>query len=73
MGKGRMEAATRAYQETSAQQRQEKLIVDHLEFANRIYGSLAVNLPAAVDEENLFAEEKNLHIRVKKSLAAATE
>jgi len=50
-----MEAATRTYQEASSNQRRDQLIMDHVDFVHRIYGSVAANLPNEVDEENLRA------------------
>lgn len=50
-----MEAATRIYQEASGRQRRDQLILEHIDFVDRIYGSVASNLPADVDAENLKA------------------
>jgi RNA polymerase sigma factor for flagellar operon FliA len=48
-----MESATKVYREVSNNQRRDALITEHLDFVQRIYGSLAANLPSDVDEENL--------------------
>ena len=45
--------ATKQYQLANDRVRQEELILEHLDFAKRIHGSVVVNLPDHIDEENL--------------------
>jgi RNA polymerase sigma factor for flagellar operon FliA len=48
-----MQAAVRAYQETSVENQRDQLVLDNLDYVRHILGKMAAHLPSGVDRENL--------------------
>jgi len=48
-----MEVAARAYKKAGVDNQREQLVLDHMEYAQQVIGSMTPNLPAGVDIDNL--------------------